>query len=134
QAAGRRMGLPRRTLGDEPRRGQADEPRLRDGTSELRDVIELHESGDGADRAVRADGEVREEGVRAAEVVGREGGEAASRKARGEADRVESGAGFLYRREGGGAVQAGSLSVLVRVDWRGVGRDRGQAPIRKASR
>ena len=53
QAAVRRVGVPRRPLGDDPRRRTTDESRLRHRPSELRDVVELHESGDGADRAVR---------------------------------------------------------------------------------
>ena len=44
--------VPRRPLGDDSRRRAPDEPRLRDGPSELRDVGELHQSGDGADRSV----------------------------------------------------------------------------------
>ena len=51
QAAVRRVRVPRRPQRDDPRRGPPAEPRLRDGTSELRDVGELHQPGDGADRA-----------------------------------------------------------------------------------
>ena len=93
QAAVRRVGVPGRPLGDDSRRGTTDESRLRDRASELRDVVELHQSGDGADRAVRQPVEVREEGVRAAQVAGREGGATAPRQARRAADDAVEGAG-----------------------------------------
>ncbi len=70
QAAVRRVGVPGRPLGDDPCRRKTDESRLCHRPPELRDVVELHQSGDGADRAVRKYGEVQERGVRAAEMVG----------------------------------------------------------------
>ena len=55
---------------------------------------------------------VREQGLHAAEAPRREGGAAASRPDRREADRAPPGAGRLYRRAGRGAVQAGALPLL----------------------
>jgi adenosylhomocysteinase len=51
QAAVRRVGLPRRPQRADPGGRPPDEPRLCHGTSELRDVGQLHQPGDGADRA-----------------------------------------------------------------------------------
>ena len=93
--------------------GRLLEPRLRDGTSELRDVRELYQPGDGADRAAHQLHELRVQGVHAAEASRREGGAAAPRQARREADEAVEGPGGLPRRSARGAVQVGSLSVLV---------------------
>ena len=54
QAAGRRVGVPRRPLDHRARRGPAAEPRLRHRAPELRDVEQLHQPGDGADGALHA--------------------------------------------------------------------------------
>ena len=58
------------------------------------------------------DGKYKKEGLRAAEVAGREGGAAASRQDRRQADRAAQGPGRLYRRQAGRPVQGGSLPVL----------------------
>ena len=58
------------------------------------------------------DGKYAEEGLCAAEVAGREGGAAASRQDRREADQAAPGPGRLYRRQAGRPVQGGSLPVL----------------------
>ena len=60
QAAGRRVGVPRRALDHRAGRGPAAEPRVRDRPPELRDVEQLHEPGDRADRAVHAHRLLRE--------------------------------------------------------------------------
>ena len=54
QAAGRRVGLPRRSRDHRAGRGPAAQPRLRDRSPELRDVEQLHQPGDRADRALHA--------------------------------------------------------------------------------
>ena len=93
----------------------AGEPRQRHGPSELRDVGVVHQPDAGADRAVRQQQErqVREEGLRAAEVARREGRAAASRQDRREAHRAAHGPGRLHRRAAGGPVQGRSLPVLI---------------------
>ena len=84
------------------------------GHPSLRDVGLLHQPDAGADRAVRQQQErqIREEGLRAAEVAGREGGAAAPRQDRREADRAAPRPGRIYRRQAGRPVQGGSLPVL----------------------
>ena len=82
------------------------------GSSELRDVGVVHQSGDRATRAARQHRQVREEGLHAAEAPRRAGGAAAPGSSRREADEADEGSGGLHRRAGGRAVQAGSLSVL----------------------
>src|SRR5206468_597586 len=109
---GRRVEVPRRALDHRARRGAAPEPRLRDGPPELRDVEQLHEPGDGPDRALPERVSLREEGVHAAEAPGRARRAAAPREARGEADRDDEGAVGVPGRAGRGAVQARSLQVL----------------------
>ena len=54
EAAGRRVGVPRRPLDHRARRRPPAEPRLRDRSPELRDVEQLHQPGDRADRALHA--------------------------------------------------------------------------------
>ncbi len=71
-------------------------------TNQVMAQLELHQQR----------GQVREEGVHAAEAPRREGRAAAPRPARREADEADEGSGGLHRRAGGRAVQAGSLSVL----------------------
>ena len=97
------------------------EPRQRHGPSDLRDVGLLHQPDAGADRTVRQQQgrQIREEGLRAAEVAGREGGAAASRQDRREADEAAPRPGRLYRRQAGRPVQGGSLPVLRRPSFRG---------------
>ena len=51
QAAGRRVGVPRRPLRDRPLRGPAPEPGERHRPSQLRDVQLVHQPGDRADGA-----------------------------------------------------------------------------------
>ena len=84
-------------------------------TNQVMAQIELHQHND----------EVREEGVHAAEAPRREGGAAAPRQARREADEADAGAGRLHRRAGRRAVQAGALSVLTFAKGQGT-RDKGQ--------
>ena len=85
QAAGRRVGVPRRARDHRARRGPPAEPRLRDRSPELRDVEQLHQPGDRADRAVHAHRLLRAQGVHAAEAPRREGRAPAPRQARREA-------------------------------------------------
>ena len=57
EAAGRRVGVPadgRRPRDHRARRGPAPEPRVRHRAPELRDVEQLHQPGDGPDRALHA--------------------------------------------------------------------------------
>ena len=70
----------------------------------------VHQPDAGADRAVRQQQgrQIRQEGLRAAEVAGREGGAAASRQDRRQADKAAAGPGRLYRRQAGRPVQGGS--------------------------
>src|SRR4029079_3601841 len=88
-----------------------------DGTSVLRDVGVLHQPDAGADRTLgqQQGRQVREEGLRAAEVAGREGGAAAPRQDRRQADRTAQGPGRLYRRQAGRPVQGGSLPLLIAI-------------------
>ena len=65
--------------------GRLAEPRLRDRSPELRDVEQLHEPGDRADRAVHAHRLLRAPRVHAAEAPRREGRAPAPRQARREA-------------------------------------------------
>ncbi len=67
--------------------------------------------------------QIREESLRAAEVARREGGAAASRQDRRQADQAAPGPGRVHRRQAGRPVQGGSLSVLrpvvaTRSGWR----------------
>jgi adenosylhomocysteinase len=114
QAAGRRDRI-RRRQAHHPAVGRpAGESRQRHGPSELRDVGLLHQPDAGADRAVRQQQgrQIREEGLCAAEIARREGGAAASRQDRRQADQAAAGPGRLYRRQAGRPVQGGSLPVL----------------------
>ena len=90
QAAGRPRHLPRRQAHHPARRRAAGEPRLRDGTPELRDVQLVHQPGDGADRAVERRAVRRQEipggRLRAAQASGRKGRAPAVEEARGDAD------------------------------------------------
>ena len=60
QAAGRRVGVPRRPRDHRAVRGPAAEPRQRDRAPELRDVQLVHQPGDRPDRAVRQHRRVRD--------------------------------------------------------------------------
>ena len=60
QAPVRRVGLPRRPLGDDPGRGPPAQPRLRHGPSVVRDVGLVHQPGARPARAARPRGGVRE--------------------------------------------------------------------------
>ncbi len=67
QAAVRRIRLPRRPQRADPRRGTAPQPGLRHRPPELRDVGQLHQPGDGADRAAQVRVEVPEAGLHPAQ-------------------------------------------------------------------
>ncbi len=67
QAAGGPRGISRRQEADRPGRRTAGEPGLRHGPSELRDVGLVHQPGDGPDRAVEPSGQIRKQGLRAAQ-------------------------------------------------------------------
>ncbi len=86
-------------------------------TNQVMAQIDLHLNATGPADAlghqVRAS-----EGLRAAQEAGREGRPAAPRQAGCEADQAFEGAGGLYRRAGGGAVQGGALPVLMIEDCR----------------
>ncbi len=71
---------------------------------------------------------VQERGLCPAQAPRREGRGAAPRQARRQADQADAEAGGLYRRAGRGAVQAGSLPLLISRPWRDEGRasDRGR--------
>ena len=69
QAAGRRGRVPGRQAHDRAGRGPAGEPGLRHRPSELRHERLVHQPGAGADRAVAARRELREQGLRAAEAL-----------------------------------------------------------------
>ena len=85
QAAGRRVGLPRRPRDHRAVRGPPAEPRQRDRPPVVRDVELVHEPDDRPDRAVHEERRVREAGLRAAEAPRREGRPAAPRRARRQA-------------------------------------------------
>ena len=89
QAAGRRVGVPRRPRDHHAVRGPAAEPRQRDRAPELRDEQLVHQPDDRPDRAVHQERRVREEGLRAAQAPRREGRAAAPRRARREADQAQ---------------------------------------------
>ena len=112
EAAGRRVGVPRRARDHRARRGPAAEPRLRDRSPELRDVEQLHQPGDRADRAVHAHRLLRAQGVHAAQAPRREGRAPPPRQARREAHEAHRGAGRLHRRAGRRPVQARPLPLL----------------------
>ena len=84
-------------------------------TNQVMAQLELHQQR----------GQAGAEGVHAAEAPRREGGAAAPRQARREADEAVAGPGGVHRRAGGWAVQAGALPVLARaVAVAGRGRER----------
>ena len=112
QAAGGQVGLPRRPRRDNPGRGQALEPRMCHGTSELRDVQLLHQPGDGADRAVHQAAGLRAQGLRAAEAPRREGRPLAPGRPGCSSHEADRRAGRVHRRAGRGPVQAGLVPVL----------------------
>ena len=116
QAAGRRDRIPRQAPHHPVVGRPPGEPRQRHGPSVLRDVGVLHQPDAGADRTVRQQQgrQIREEGLCAAEVAGREGGASASRQDRREADGAAQGPGRLYRRQAGRPVQVGPLPLLDR--------------------
>ena len=100
QAAGRR-GRVRRRQAHHPAVGRPPgEPRQRHGPSELRDVGVVHQPDAGADRNLDQPEEVREEGLHAAQVPRREGGAAAPRQDRREADQAERQAVGVSRPAG----------------------------------
>ena len=93
--------------------GTAGQSRQRHGPSELRDERLLHQPDAGADGAVEQPEGLQERGLYAAETARREGGAAASRQGRRQADQAQLGAGRLYRRAGGRPLQARHLSLLM---------------------
>ena len=100
------LALPGRPQRAGARRGPSAEPRLRDGSSELRDVGVVHEPGARAARAPRERGEDRQAGADAAEEARRGSGAAAPREARRAADHAHRGAGEVHR----GAASRGRTS------------------------
>ncbi len=68
------VDLPGRQAADRSGQGPAGQSRLRHRPSELRDERVVHQPGAGADRAVDQSRQIREQGLRAAEAPGREGG------------------------------------------------------------
>src|SRR5687768_11184598 len=106
------MGIPRRSQRDDSRRGTLAEPWLRDGSSELRDVGELLESGNGADRAPPECWYVREARVYTAQASRREGSASPPRQARRQAHQADAGSGGLPRSSNRRAVQAGDVPIL----------------------
>ncbi len=82
------------------------------GPPELRDVEQLHQPGDRADRAVHAHRLLRDARCSPAEAPRREGGASAPRQARGEADHPHRGAGRLHQRPGARSLQARPLPLL----------------------
>ena len=70
--------------------GPPGEPRQRDRPPELRDELELHQPGAGADRAVDRRRQVQERRLRPAQAPRREGRRAPPRQARSEADQAQS--------------------------------------------
>ena len=91
-------------------RRPAGQSRQRHGPSELRDVVVVHQPDAGADRAVDQSGQVPEEGLYAAEGARREGGAAASRQDRRQADQALRQAVDLYRHSGR-AVRTRRISI-----------------------
>ena len=85
QAAGRRVGLPRRPRDHRAVRGAPAEPRQRDRPPVVRDVQLVHEPDDRPDRAVHQERRVRQAGLRAAQAPRREGRAPAPRQPRGQA-------------------------------------------------
>ena len=92
QAPGRRVDVRRRALDHRPLRGQAAEPRQRDGSPLVRDVELVHQPDDRPDRALLEERRVREACLRAAQAPRREGRPAAPRRARRQPDRASPGA------------------------------------------
>src|SRR5262249_34504288 len=82
------------------------------GTSELRHVGVVHQPDACPDRALDQSGQIREEGLYAAQATRRKGRTAASRQDRRQAHPAEREAVELYRRAGGGTLQTGSLPIL----------------------
>src|SRR6267142_2447229 len=114
QAAGRRDRISRQAPHHPVVGGPPRQSRQCHGASVFCDVGLLHQPDVGADRTVRQQQgrQVREEGLCAAEVAGREGGAAASRQDRRQAHKAASGPGRVYRRQRAGPVQTGPLPVL----------------------
>jgi adenosylhomocysteinase len=88
QAAGRRGRVPRRQAHHRAVGRPPGEPGQRHRPSELRDVGLVLEPDAGPGRALDQPGQVREEGLYPAEVPRREGGGAASREGRRQADQA----------------------------------------------
>ena len=112
QAAGRRDRIPRRQAHHPALGRPAGESRQRHGPSELCDVVLVHQSDAGADRALDQSGQVQERGLHAPQAARREGRAAAPRQDRRQADQALGQAVELYRRAGGGPVQDRAVPVL----------------------
>ena len=85
QAAGRRDRISRRQAHHPAVRRPAGKSRQRHGPPELRDVVVVHQPDAGADRALDQSGQIREEGLHAAQAPRREGGAASPRQDRRQA-------------------------------------------------
>jgi adenosylhomocysteinase len=131
QTAVRPVGVSRWAPRDDAGRGPAPEPRVCDGTPQLRHVDELRQPGPRPDRAGRQPVELRAQGLCPAEAPGREGGPPAPRQARREAHAPHSRACRLYGRLCRRAVQDRPLPVLTGFGCRvGKGRTRALQLIR----
>src|SRR6185436_1704902 len=102
---------------DHPARRRAPrEPRLRNGSSVVRDELLVREPGDGADRAVDRCKEQRRpvsgRRLRAAEAPRRESRATAAHQAGGDADGAIGEAGALHQRAAGRSVQATDVPLL----------------------
>ncbi len=93
-------------------RGQADEPRQRHRSPELRDVELLHQPGAGADRAVHQARRLPDRRLRAAQAPRRGGRPAPPRRPRGEADDADRRPGVVPRRGGRGPLQGRAVPLL----------------------
>ena len=88
QAAGPPRRVPGRQEDHRAVGGPPGEPRQRHRPPELRDERQLHQPDAGPDRAVDQPGDLREQGLHPAQAPRREGGHAAPRQARREADQA----------------------------------------------
>ena len=133
QAAGRRVGVPRRPRDHRAVGGPPAEPGQRDRPPVVRDVELVLEPDDRPDRAVHEERRLREAGLRPPEAPRREGRPAPPRRPRGQADDALRGAGRLHRRAGRGPVQGRTTTATSggqpRVT-RPRGRHRGRQPGR----
>ena len=92
--------------------GRLREPRLRHRAPQLRDELLVLEPGHRPDGALRQHRDVPDGCLRAAEAPRREGGRAAPRSPRGQADPAQRRAGRVPRTRPRRPVQAGALPLL----------------------